>query len=127
MRLTKSACLNTNSCCGTWSTGTRSPVIGFGPRFCVFEYCVLALIAIPSRDPSGPLPCVRQRTQGDLVPLGAQTTYRPSIPDSRDFLEQVGSLARSTGLIRQDLEALHAVFAAQHLDQRIGVGDGGGF
>ena len=57
-------------------------VAGLAPRFCVFAYCVLALIAIPSKDRSGPLPCVRQRTQGDLAPLGAQTTYRPSSPDS---------------------------------------------
>jgi len=55
-----------------------------------------------------------------------QRHIEKSITDSLNFLEQAGSLARSTRLIRQDLEALHAMLAAQHLDQRIGIGDGSG-
>ena len=48
-----------------------------------------------------------------------------SVTDSLNFLEQVRPFPRTARLIGQDLEALHAVLAAQHLDERVGVGDGG--
>ncbi len=50
-----------------------------------------------------------------------------SVTDSPNFLEKCGPFARSAGLIRQDLEPLHAMLAAQNLDQRIGIGNRGRF